>query len=92
MIGGVISETKGTVTKKGKNPGQKMGFAKITLGLDSFQCTLFPPAWAANKPLLNIGEKVMISGRKDSRGIIVDNMMKIEDYINEVKGNEAIAA
>lgn len=89
-IGGQISEVKGTVTKKGANPGQKMGFIKITLGLDSFQCTLFPPAWAANKPLLNVGEKIMVSGRKDSRGIIVNDIMKIEDFVAEI--DERIAA
>lgn len=91
VIGGIISEVKKTETKKGKNPGQKMGFIKISLGLDSFQCTLFPPAWSANKELIQIGNKVMVSGRKDDRGIIVSAMMLVDDWAAEMRG-ESVAA
>lgn len=90
VIGGVMTETKPTVTKKGKNPGQKMGFAKISLGLDSFQCTFFPQQWAAFKELIFVGSKVMVSGRKDERGIIVENLMRVEDYVNDIKGKVVV--
>jgi DNA polymerase-3 subunit alpha len=92
VIGGVISEVKPTKTKKGKNPGQEMGFFRVSLGLDSFQCTLFPPAWTANKSLIKVGEKVMVNGRKDERGIIVNNTMSVEDFINEIREQEMSVA
>ena len=85
VIAGAISEIKKTEVKKGKQVGAKMGFAKIALGLDSFSCTFFPPAWSANKNLLFIGSKIIVNGRKDSRGIIVQAAMSIEDYLNETK-------
>jgi len=86
VIGGQISEKKSTKTKKGANPGQEMGFIKISLGLDSFQCTLFPSAWAANKSLLYVGSNVMCTGTKDDRGIKVNSMMKVEDWAAEMRG------
>lgn len=92
VIGGQISEVKSTVTKKGKNPGQSMGFIKISLGLDSFQCTLFPQTWSSNKSLLNVGTNIMCKGRKDSRGIIVEGMMLVDDFVNEIKEQEKVAA
>ena len=91
VIGGQISEIKKVKTKKGKNPGQEMGFIKVSLGLDSFQCTLFPQQWSANKTLLSVGTNVMINGKKDERGIIINNMMKVEDFVSEIN-NERVAA
>lgn len=91
VIGGQIVEVKEVKTKKGKNPGQKMGFIKISLGLDSFQCTLFPHSWSENKPLLKIGSNVMVRGKKDERGIICEGMMSVEDFVAEVKSEQVTA-
>lgn len=92
VIGGIISELKETKTKKGKNPGQSMGFAKISLGLDSFQCTLFPQIWSSYKSLLFIGSKIMVKGQKDERGIKVEGMMDADEFADEIKEQEMVAA
>lgn len=91
VIGGQLTELKEVKTKKGKNPGQKMGFIKIGLGLDSFQCTLFPYSWSANKDLLKVGNNIMVKGKKDERGIICEGMMRVEDFADEIR-NDKIAA
>lgn len=90
-IGGQITEVKGVKTKKGKNPGQSMGFIKISLGLDSFQCTVFPQQWVINKHLLTVGNNVMIQGRKDERGIIVNGMMTVDDFVEDIRQNGLVA-
>lgn len=84
VIGGQITEVKSTKTKRGKNPGQEMGFARVSLGLDSFQCTIFPQIWSANKSLIHVGNKIMMQGTKDERGIKVENIIGIEDYIKSL--------
>jgi DNA polymerase III subunit alpha len=90
VIGGVISKIKNTVTKKGKNPGQKMAFLEVSLGLDSFNCTLFPEQYEANKEFLKVRSKVMVNGNKDNRGIIVSDMMWAEDFVNSLKTEMSI--
>jgi DNA polymerase III subunit alpha len=85
-IGGVISKVKKVKTKKGKKPGREMAFIEISLGLDSFNCTLFPEQYEQNKEFLENGSKVMVSGKKDSRDIIVSDMMWVEDFVNSLKG------
>lgn len=91
VIGGQVTEVKATKTKRGKNPGQEMGFAKVSLGLDSFQCTFFPAIWAANKSLIYAGSKVMIKGEKDERGIKVQGMIPVDDFVAEARA-ERVAA
>lgn len=92
VIGGQISEIKKTKTKRGREAGAEMSFIKVSLALDTFQCTLFPPAWAAYKPLVAVGNNVMATGRKDERGIIIENMMLVDDWAKEMRGTEKVAA
>lgn len=86
VIGGIISEIKEITDKR----GNKMGFCKISLGLDSFQCTLFSNKWSAFKPLLYMGSKVMVKGSKDERGIKVDAMMNADEFANEVRSQDLV--
>lgn len=92
VIGGIISEIKEIKTKKGKNPGQTMGFIKISIGLDSFQCTIFPGQWSSFKLLLYQDSKVMVKGQKDERGIKVEGMMNADEFAEEIKSQELVAA
>jgi DNA polymerase-3 subunit alpha len=89
VIGGAISELKEIKDKR----GNKMGFVTVSIGLDSFKCTLFSNKWSAFKPLLFVGSKVMVKGQKDERGIKVEAMMNADDFANEIKNSElAVAA
>lgn len=85
VIGGLIAEVKKVKTKKGKNPGKEMCFLKLSLGLDSWQCTFFPDTYAQFRDTIYTGNKVMIVGKKDSRGIIVSQMMLVEDFVQDMK-------
>jgi DNA polymerase III subunit alpha len=85
VIAGMIAEVRKTVVKRGKQAGSEMCFMKVEFGIDSWQCTCFPPAFSANRSLIDSGVPVMVVGRKDDRGaIIVDDMMAVDDYIHEM--------
>ena len=92
VVGGQITEVKETKTKRGANPGQKMGFIKLSLGLDSFQCTVFPGVWSSHRELIKPGNSVMITGTKDDRGIKVTGMMDVSIWAAEVRDSEKVAA
>lgn len=84
VVGGQVTEVKPTKTKRGQNIGSEMGFAKVSLGLDSFQCTIFPQVWSAKKDLIYAGSRIMVQGAKDERGIKVENIISVEDYIKSL--------
>lgn len=88
IIGGQITEVKKIKTKNGRNPGQEMAFAKIGLGFDNFNLTIFPGQYQQYKEMLYNGSAVMVRGRKDSRGIIVNMMMNVEEFAQEMEQSD----
>lgn len=85
VIGGIIAEVKKTKTKRGREIGREMGFSKVSLGLDTWQCTFFPDTYSDNRDMIYVGNKVMITGKKDERGIIVAQMMTVEDFVQDMQ-------
>lgn len=90
-VGGVITELRKTKTKRGRNPGQEMCFLKLSLGLDEFRCTCFPGQYAIYKPLLSPGSQVIVKGRKEDRGIIVDAMISVGDFVQEMQKRQTVS-
>lgn len=87
VIAGQIIENRKAKIKKGREAGADMCFLKVQLGIDSWQCTCFPPALRTYTDLIDSGEPVMVMGTKDDRGsIIVKDMMATGDFINETFG------
>lgn len=84
VAAGQIVEMKKVKTKKGKNPGQDMAFAKISFGLDSFSCTIFPNTFSSYKDYLSNGNKIVISGKKDERGIVVNDIITVDSFIRDL--------
>lgn len=84
VVAGQIAEIRKTKVKRGRQKGQEMCFMKVQLGLDSWQCTCFPPVFSAYRSLIDSGEPIMVVGRKDDRGaIVVSDLMAVSAYLAE---------
>jgi len=80
LIAVAIDEVHEIKTKKGKNPGQKMAFVRvsdISAALESV--VAFPEPWKENKKLLVAGNNVIISGERGSEkdSFILDKVWQI---------------
>lgn len=84
VVAGKVEEIRKTRIKKGREKGNEMCFLKIKLGLDSWQCTCFPPVFSTYRELIDSGEPIMVVGKKDDRGaIVVSDLMAVSTYIAE---------
>lgn len=63
-IGGVIQSVKKVVTKKGKNPGQKMGFLNVNTKYGVVDVVVFPTMWEEHEDILTLGNTITVFGKK----------------------------
>ncbi len=63
-LGGVIQSVKKVVTKKGKNPGQKMGFLNVATQFGIIDVVVFPTQWEDYEDVLTLGNTITVYGEK----------------------------
>lgn len=89
IVGGEVMGVREVVTKKGKNPGQQMGFLDLAFDDNEWSITFFPAVWQANRELLLSQVPVMVSGktqyRNDEYGIIGFNVKPLEEVYQEAQ-------
>ena len=101
ILGGVISNVKKVITKKS---AQEMAFIRISDGINSLECVVFPSLFDETKEFLLKDEVVLIDGRVDRReeelSLIVNtievfdpnkiNKKTVEIYIPQGSGTEIL--
>ncbi|MDP3973710.1 MAG: DNA polymerase III subunit alpha [Candidatus Daviesbacteria bacterium] len=101
ILGGVISNVKKVITKKS---AQEMAFIRISDGINSLECVVFPSLFDEAKEFLLKDEVVLIDGRVDRReeelSLIVNtievfdpnkiNKKTVEIYIPKGTGTEIL--
>lgn len=94
VVAGKVTEIRLTTVKKGRQKGQAMCIIeRLQLGVDGWKCICFPPVYSAYRSLIDSGDPLMVVGRKDDRGtIIVDDMMSVDAYIEEVREREGVGS
>jgi len=77
IVGGVVSEAKTILTKK----GERMGFFKIADKHTSIEAVAFPRTYTEYKDALEAGQCVLIKGkvskRNDEQSILIDKVKKL---------------
>lgn len=72
-----ITAVRETVTKNGKNPGQKMCFVKFEDQTDSIDGVCFPNVFLKDQDIIYIGSVVVASVKKgQGKGVIVNSLSK----------------
>ena len=72
-----ITAVRETVTKNGKNPGQKMCFVKFEDQTDSIDGVCFPNVFLKNQDIIYIGSVVVASVKKgQGKGVVVNSLSK----------------
>ncbi len=67
VVGGIVTQVKPTVTKKGRNQGEKMAQFVLEDLTGSISCVLFPREYARFQGLLSSEEPVFAVGTSDLR-------------------------
>jgi DNA polymerase III alpha subunit len=84
QIAGEIVDVKHTSTKK---DNKSMAIITLTSGPDEYRCTLFPGSYNKYRDSLK-ANTVIVRGQKNnwqgSAGIIVNHMMDLEEFVEEV--------
>jgi DNA polymerase-3 subunit alpha len=87
IIGGEVLGIREVTTKKGKNPGQLMGFVDLAFDDSEWSVTFFPGPWNENRALLLSQVPMMIRGKKQERngeaGIIGFGAAPLEELYQE---------
>ena len=82
VIGGMITRLRMTVTKTGKNPGQKMAMLTIDDGSGPLEAVVFSKAYAIAAPLLEMDRIVFLKGKidrkRDQPNLIVEQVIPLE--------------
>ncbi|MCG3180186.1 MAG: DNA polymerase III subunit alpha [Phycisphaerae bacterium] len=83
IVGGMITRVRPTVTKNGRNAGQKMAMITLEDLTGQVDGVLFPSAYALHEPLLTNESMVFVRGRVDRQretpSIKVDEVVALED-------------
>jgi DNA polymerase III alpha subunit len=89
VVAGRVMEHRLVTIKSGYNKGKQMAHARIGVGLDVFDLTLFYRPFAEFGELLKQDQGVIVVGRKDaSEKILVDSMMHIGDWLEEARAGK----
>ncbi len=83
IVGGLLTRVRVTVTKNGRNPGQKMAMITIEDPSGTIDGVVFSEAYAVSAGLLETDKVVFLKGKIDRRreepSIIVSSVIPIED-------------
>jgi DNA polymerase-3 subunit alpha len=72
-----ITSVRETVTKNGKNPGQKMCFIKLEDKTDAIDGVCFPGVFSKSQDIIYVGSVVLAKVKKgQGKGVIVDSLSK----------------
>ncbi|MCC7144816.1 MAG: DNA polymerase III subunit alpha [Phycisphaeraceae bacterium] len=82
VVGGIFTRVRTTVTKSGRNPGQKMAMFTIEDGSAAVEGVIFAEAYAVFAPLLTLDRVVFLRGKVDRRreepNLIVEEVIPVE--------------
>ena len=83
-IAGFIGGKHETIIKKeGRNKGKSMGFVTVETEFTSYEATLFPGIWESCLPYMEIGNPVVLKGKRDMyRGNVTIQGMYIRNMVN----------
>lgn len=82
VIGGMITRLRPTITKTGKNPGQKMAMLTIDDGTGPLEAVVFSKTYAIAAPLLEMDRIVFLRGKidrkRDQPNLVVEQVIPVE--------------
>ncbi|MEE9211395.1 MAG: DNA polymerase III subunit alpha, partial [Phycisphaeraceae bacterium] len=82
VVGGVLTRVRQTVTRNGRNPGQKMAMLTIDDGTASIDAVVFCDTYAIAAPTLEPDRIVFLQGKVDRRreepNIVVEQVIPLE--------------
>ncbi len=88
ILGGMLTRVKPTVTKNGKNPGQKMAMITLEDHSGAIEAVVFSDAYAVAAELLAPDRIVFLRGKVDRRrerpSVIVQKVISVHDAITEL--------
>ena len=88
LLGGMLTRVKPTVTKNGKNPGQKMAMITIEDHSGAIEAVVFSDAYAVAAELLQTDRIVFLRGKVDRRrerpSVIVQKVISVHDAITDL--------
>lgn len=72
-----ITSVRETVTKNGKNPGQKMCFIKLEDKTDAIDGVCFPNVFLKSQDIIYVGSVVLASVKRgQGKGVVVNSLLK----------------
>lgn len=80
LTGGTIIKLSKTKIKRGRNTGAEMAFLSVETQDGVREVTVFQTQWASFRDKLVKGAMVVLRGKKQGEGLILNGMMTLDEY------------